>query len=59
MQCEEAALQSTRGDAVALVGVNATGKVTGLLFELTVEQRYRNSTGANIEAVWRSAWLRP
>jgi len=51
MQCEEAALQSTRGDAVALVGVNATGKVTGLLFELTVEQRYRNSTGANIEAV--------
>jgi Ca-activated chloride channel homolog len=52
MQCEEAALQSTRGEPVALVGVNAKGKVTGLLFELTVEQRYRNTTASNIEAVY-------
>ena len=37
---------------MSLLGVDARGKVNGLLFELAVEQRYRNPTGTNIEAVY-------
>lgn len=39
-------------DTQTLEGVTATGRVSGLFFELTVEQRYRNATGRNIEAVY-------
>lgn len=39
-------------DTQTLEGVTANGRVSGLFFELTVEQRYRNATGRNIEAVY-------
>jgi Ca-activated chloride channel family protein len=45
-------LQSTTGEHMALEGVSARGRVRGLLFELTVEQRYRNPGTKNIEAVY-------
>ena len=45
-------LQSTAGDNVPLQGVDARGTVRGLLFELEVEQRYRNGGDTNIEAVY-------
>ena len=35
-----------------LEGVDARGRVRGLMFELTVEQRYRNTQSTNIEAVY-------
>jgi Ca-activated chloride channel family protein len=47
-----AILQTTSGDNVPLQGVTARGTVRGLLFELEVEQRYRNSGETNIEAVY-------
>lgn len=49
---EPALLKSTAGDVMALTGVTATGRVTGLLLELAVEQRYRNASDTNIEAVY-------
>lgn len=45
-----AVLQSMQGVAVPLKGVTARGRLTGLLFELTVEQTYENSGSSNIEA---------
>lgn len=47
-----AVLKSTTGEAVPLKGVNARGQLTGLLFELTVEQVYENNSEQNIEAVF-------
>ena len=49
---EPALLKSTAGDVMALTGVTATGRVTGLLLELAVEQRYRNASDTNVEAVY-------
>ena len=49
MRDQPAMLQSTTGETMALEGVTARGAVRGLLFELTVEQRYRNPSAANIE----------
>jgi Ca-activated chloride channel family protein len=49
---EPIGMRTTRGEPVSLVGVSAKGKVAGLLFELTVEQRYRNATQSNVEAVY-------
>ena len=37
---------------MVLQGVTAKGNLNGLLFELTVEQRYRNPAETNIEAVY-------
>jgi Ca-activated chloride channel family protein len=48
----KAVLESTDGTPVPLQGVSARGRLTGLLFELTVEQTYRNTGRANIEAVY-------
>ncbi len=45
-----AVLKSAQGDAVPLVGVSAKGRLTGLLFELRVEQIYENTAKTNIEA---------
>ena len=45
-------LRSTTGETMALQGVTARGNVRGLLFELTVEQRYRNPGTKNVEAVY-------
>ena len=52
MRDQPAALQSTTGETMALEGVDACGVVRGLLFELAVEQRYRNPHGTNVEAVY-------
>jgi len=49
---EAAVLKSITGETMALLGVAAKGSVDGLLFELAVEQRYRNSEATNIEAVY-------
>lgn len=45
-------LISSDGAFVPLQGVSARGRLEGLLFELTVEQRYRNDSEQNIEAVF-------
>lgn len=47
-----AVLKSTDGVAVPLRGVTAHGRLEGLIFELAVEQRYRNDTDKNLEAVF-------
>ncbi|MCK6370566.1 MAG: VIT and VWA domain-containing protein [Gammaproteobacteria bacterium] len=47
-----AVLKSKAGAAVPLQGVSARGQLTGLLFELTVEQVYENESTQNIEAVF-------
>ena len=52
MRDQPAMLQSTTGETMALEGVTARGAVRGLLFELTVEQRYRNPGTNNVEAVY-------
>jgi len=52
MRDQPAMLRSTNGETMALEGVDARGHVRGLLFELAVEQRYRNPHGTNVEAVY-------
>jgi Ca-activated chloride channel family protein len=38
--------------SVPLLGMNARGRLDGLLFELEVEQRYRNDSDRNLEVVF-------
>jgi Ca-activated chloride channel family protein len=52
MKHEPATLKSTSGQAMPLEGVVARGTVTGLLLELDVEQRYRNSGETSVEVVY-------
>lgn len=52
MNAQAAVLRSASGEDVPLLGVSAKGRLDGLLFELTVEQRYRHAGEANIEAVY-------
>ncbi len=52
MRDQPATLRSTTGETMALEGVDARGHVRGLLFELAVEQRYRNPHDTNVEAVY-------
>jgi len=52
MRDQPASLESTTGETMALEGVDAHGHVRGLLFELAVEQRYRNPHDTNVEAVY-------
>jgi len=47
-----ALLRSRDGATVPLQGVTAHGRLEGLIFELTVEQLYRNDTPKNLEAVF-------
>ena len=47
-----AVLKSIHGTEVPLRGVTASGRLTGLLFELTVEQTFENAGQKNIEAVY-------
>ncbi|MSR10079.1 MAG: hypothetical protein EXR82_11280 [Gammaproteobacteria bacterium] len=47
-----AILKTIDGDEVPLRGVSASGRLTGLLFELTVEQIFENAGKKNIEAVY-------
>lgn len=50
MNAVAALLKSEQGMAVPLKGVAARGRLTGLVFELAVEQTYENTGGKNIEA---------
>jgi len=52
MRVKPALLESVSGQPMALESVTAHGMVRGLLFELTVEQRYRNPGANNIEVVY-------
>lgn len=47
-----ACLRTADDALVPLVGVSAMGRLDGLLFELTVEQHYRNTSERDIEAVY-------
>ncbi|MCE7902189.1 MAG: VWA domain-containing protein [Gammaproteobacteria bacterium PRO9] len=47
-----AILRTTEGMDVPFRGVSARGRLTGLLFELTVEQTFENTGRRNIEAVY-------
>jgi len=56
MKAEADVLRQARANEFAptavLTQVSASGRLNGLLFELTVEQRYRNPGSTNIEAVY-------
>ena len=52
MDHQAAVLRAVTGETMVLQGVTAKGNLNGLLFELTVEQRYRNPAETNIEAVY-------
>ena len=52
MPTTAAELTTRTGHTVPLLGVNAEGKLTGLLFELTVEQRWHNAGNDNLEAIY-------
>ncbi len=45
-------LRTQSGARVPLAGISATGRLDGLLFELTVEQHYRNTSGSAVETVY-------
>lgn len=45
-------LTTTDGEPVPLKSVTARGRLDGLVFELTVEQRYHNTSVDNLEAVF-------
>ena len=48
----EAILNTREGERVALLGVSANGRLSGMTFECAVEQRYRNDTSRNLEVVY-------
>lgn len=48
----QAILTATDGSTVPLQAVTAHGVLNGLLYELTVEQRYHNASEKNLEAVF-------
>jgi Ca-activated chloride channel homolog len=45
-------LRDAKGTPVPLTAVSATGRLEGLIFELTVEQRYENRSARNLEAAF-------
>src|SRR5688500_739109 len=47
-----ALLRDSDGTPVPLRSVRATGRLEGLVFERTVEQRYENRSARNLEAVF-------
>lgn len=49
---EAAVLKAISGQSMTLLGVTANGSVNGLLFDVTVEQRYRNPAATNVEVVY-------
>ena len=52
MSCPTAILTSRHGESPTMTGVTAHGSVRGLLFELTVEQKYRNASSTTVEVVY-------
>lgn len=51
-QSDYACLETRHGEPMMLEGVRATGEVRGLLLEMSVEQRFRNPSGKNVEVVY-------
>lgn len=49
---ELAIMKTLAGEKMPLLGVTARGVISGELFELEVEQRYRNEEDKNIEAIY-------
>jgi len=49
---ESAIMKTLAGEKMPLLGVTARGVISGELFELEVEQRYRNEEDKNIEAIY-------
>lgn len=49
---ELAIMKTLAGEKMPLLGVTARGVISGELFELEVEQRYRNEENKNIEAIY-------
>lgn len=49
---EAAIMKTLAGEKMPLLGVSARGILSGELFELEVEQRYRNDGDKNIEAIY-------
>jgi len=49
---ELAIMKTMAGEKMPLLGVTARGVISGELFELEVEQRYRNEEDKNIEAIY-------
>jgi Ca-activated chloride channel family protein len=49
---ELAIMKTLAGEKMPLLGVTARGVLSGELFELEVEQRYRNDDNKNIEAIY-------
>jgi len=47
-----AIMKTLAGEKMPLLGVTARGVISGELFELEVEQRYRNEEDKNIEAIY-------
>lgn len=48
----EASCETTFGKPLILQGVKAQGKIEGRMVEMTLEQRYRNPLGINVEVVY-------
>ena len=48
----EASCETTFGKPLILQGVKAQGQIEGRLLEMTLEQRYRNPLGINVEVVY-------
>lgn len=44
--------RDSRRHTVPMLGMNARGRLDGLMFELEVEQRYRNDSARNLEVVF-------
>ena len=51
-QFSNAALESTEGQPMTLLGVNVRAQITDLLSQSTIVQTYRNDENVNIEAVY-------
>lgn len=49
---DHARLETQQGEPVMLEGLRATGELRGLMLEMSVEQRFRNPAGKNIEVVY-------
>src|SRR5687768_6446909 len=51
-QSDHACLETRHGEPMMLEGVQAIGEVRGLMLEMSVEQRFRNPSGKNVEVVY-------
>lgn len=51
-QREHARLETQCGASLMLKGIKVSGRLYGLIFEASVEQRFYNSTGKNVEVVY-------